>query len=473
MDRSRLTGSTAQHNAPIGLSSHLHRLSPTRSKKSSSVLSAHRPASDGDAAARYRDVFAVVEFRALFAAHLLSLIGDQLSKLGVSVLVYDRTGSALAAAITFGISYLPWALVGPVLATFSDQFSRRAVMISCDLSRAVLIGALFGGLMLPDFPVWAIVAVLFVSALFAPPAQAARSAILPDVLTGDSYVVAVSVNVLSFQCAQVVGFAGGGALLAVLSAREVLLADALTFAVSTVLVRLFVVSRRHTSSEVSTRTRPSAVFRQTADGIRLVLTDPAPRAFVLLAWIGVAFRAGPDGVMAAYAVHLGDTGLTAEMTVGLLLAATPFGTVCGAIIYGRLTRPNRRWRLVRPMALLMCLGLTPVLLDPPFLILLLLLAVAGFGAAYHGPLGARFVRDVPASHRGRAAGISTTGMMASTGLTTPLAGALADTWADPSLVIGLCGVTGLILMLPVVLRWPDKPQAADGGRVPRPRPSPE
>jgi hypothetical protein len=69
--------------------------------------------SSGRVAASYRDVFAVGEFRALFVAHLLSLVGDQLSRVAVSVLVYARTGSALVAAVAFAISYLPWVVIGP------------------------------------------------------------------------------------------------------------------------------------------------------------------------------------------------------------------------------------------------------------------------------------------------------------------------------------------------------------------------
>jgi hypothetical protein len=75
--------------------------------------------------------------------------------------------------------------------------------------------------------------------------------------------------------------------------------------------------------------------------------------------------------------------------VGLLLAAIPFGTVCGAIGYGRFTPPTRRWRSVPAMALLSCAGLVPIILDPPLPIVLLLLAVAGYGSAYQIALNAR------------------------------------------------------------------------------------
>ena len=59
------------------------------------------------AATTFRDVFAVAEFRALWAAQLLSVIGDQLARVALTVLVYDRTRSALLAAVTFVASIVP------------------------------------------------------------------------------------------------------------------------------------------------------------------------------------------------------------------------------------------------------------------------------------------------------------------------------------------------------------------------------
>jgi MFS family permease len=396
--------------------------------------------STGRAAASYRDVFAVGEFRALFAAHLLSLVGDQLSRVAVSVLVYADTGSALFAAVAFAISYLPWVVIGPVLTAVADRFPRRTVMIACDAVRVPLVAVL----VMPGLPVVVVVAVLFTSALFAPPAQAARAAVLPEVLDGDRYVVANSVTNLSTQLAQVLGFAVGGALVGVLSPRGALLADAVSFAVSALLLYRYM-ARRPAPAGVTGGT----VARDTVDGVRLVMADPALRRFVLLAWTGAACTAAPEGLMTAYAVHLdGD-----DATVGFLLAAIPFGTVCGAVIYGRFTSPARRWRLVPVMALLSCAALAPVFLDPPLPIVLLLLTVAGYGSAYQLALNARFVQHVPASHRARAFGVAVAGMMLSMGLTTAAAGALADMWTDPALTVGLCGVTGIVAILPLVRNW--------------------
>src|SRR5512135_3855078 len=60
----------------------------------------------------FRDVLAIREFRAMFVAHLLSLVGDQVAKVVLAILVFDRTSSATLAAATYALTYLPW-LVGP------------------------------------------------------------------------------------------------------------------------------------------------------------------------------------------------------------------------------------------------------------------------------------------------------------------------------------------------------------------------
>ena len=63
----------------------------------------------------FRDVFGVREFRALWGAALLSLIGDQIAIVALTWLVYERTDSPLLSAATYAISFLPWIIGGPLL----------------------------------------------------------------------------------------------------------------------------------------------------------------------------------------------------------------------------------------------------------------------------------------------------------------------------------------------------------------------
>lgn len=63
----------------------------------------------------YARVFAVREFRAVFAAHLLSLLGVVVAEISLSVLVYDLTGSPLLSALTFALGFLPYVVGGTLL----------------------------------------------------------------------------------------------------------------------------------------------------------------------------------------------------------------------------------------------------------------------------------------------------------------------------------------------------------------------
>src|SRR5689334_13555078 len=87
----------------------------------------------------FRDVLANREFRALYVAQALSVVGDQLARIAVAWLIFDRSGSPLLTALSLGLSYLPWAVGGPLLGAYADRFPRRDVMVLCDAARAVLV----------------------------------------------------------------------------------------------------------------------------------------------------------------------------------------------------------------------------------------------------------------------------------------------------------------------------------------------
>ncbi len=80
--------------------------------------------------ATYRDVFAVGEFRAVFLADLLSLLGDQIAAVAVAVLVYERSGSPLLSALGYATAYVPWLLGGPFLAAWAERFPARRVLVA-------------------------------------------------------------------------------------------------------------------------------------------------------------------------------------------------------------------------------------------------------------------------------------------------------------------------------------------------------
>ena len=155
--------------------------------------------------ATFTAVFAVGEFRALWLAQVLSVAGDQLARVALTLLVYVRTGSALLAAVTFAASVVPAFIGGITLSGLADRFPRRRVMIVCDLIRVVLVAVMA----ISGIPIAVLVVLLFVVTLIGAPFLSARAALVPDLLTGDLYVLGIAVTLTTLQFAQVLGFAVG------------------------------------------------------------------------------------------------------------------------------------------------------------------------------------------------------------------------------------------------------------------------
>jgi MFS family permease len=395
---------------------------------------------DGEAdRASFRDVFAIPQFRALWLAQILSVAGDQLARVALTVLVYDRTHSALLAALTFVMGMLPVFVGGALLSGLGDRLPRRAVMIGCDLVRAVLVVVMA----LPGVPLLAAVLLLFVVTAGNSPFTSARAAIYPEILPGDRYLVGTAITLTTSQFAQVIGFAAGGAIAGAFGVRTSLLADAATFTASALLVRLGVAARAAAAArDPGERARPFAGLRS---GARLVFASPAMRVPMLLAWLATFYNA-PEGIATPYARTLGGGATTA----GLLLAAPAFGYMVAALVFGRLVAPARRRRLMVPLATACSAFLILIAFRPPLPVTLAILVVSGACACFQVAAQAAFVAAAPDAHRSQAFGLATAGLSLGQGVSLVVAGAAAQRFA-PAEVIAAAGVLGTAAALALSL----------------------
>ncbi len=395
----------------------------------------------------FAGVLAVGEFRALWLAQILSLIGDQLARVALTVLVYQRTHSSLAAAVTFAMSVLPVFAGGALLSGLGDRFPRRAVMITCDVARGLLVTAM----LLPGLPLAGAVALLFAVTAAGTPFTAARAALYPEILAGDRYVVGTAVTLTTTQLAQVIGFGAGGVLAGALGVRAALGVDAATFAASAVLIVAGVAARPAPApAPRAGRPRPR-LAGELAAGARLVFATPALRYPMLLGWLA-AFYNAPEGVAAPLARSLGG----GAATTGLLLAAPAFGYTLGALAFGRLVPPGRRTRAAPPLAVACSAVLVAVAAAPPLPVVLALFAVSGACASFQVAANSSFVAAAPAAQRSQAFGIATAGMSLGQSTAMVAAGAAAA-FVAPVVVIGAAGALGAAAAAGLAAAgWPDR-----------------
>ena len=397
----------------------------------------------------------------MWLAQLLSVAGDQLARVALTVLVYDRTRSSVLAAITFVASIVPTFVGGVTLAWLADKYPRRRVMIACDLVRCglVLVMAIHG------MPLAAMVVLLFLVTLVGAPFTSARAAVYPDVLTGDTYVMGTAVTLTTNQFAQVIGFAAGGAITGFLGTGRALVIDAATFAVSAVIVRVWVRHRpapalMATAARVAGTAGEATASRRSGlvGGVRLVFASPILRTSMLFGWLA-AFYNAPEGVVSPLARSLGG-GATA---VGVILAAQALGETIGAIALSRVVRPASRLRLMGPLAVAACGVLLFFLFRPGLIGALLLLGASGLCASYQIAANAAFVSAAPREQRSQAFGLAQGGMSLGQGAIMIMAGAVAEV-VSPATVIAICGGLGAFVAVLLAVVWSRSRSGEGGGR---------
>jgi len=388
--------------------------------------------------ASFRDVFAVREFRALWASQILSVGGDRLALVALTLLIYDRTRSPLLAAVAFAAGTLPYIAGALFLSGLADRFPRRSVMVAADVARMVLVGVM----LVPGVPLDALIVLLYAVTTIQPAFDSARSAIIRDIVTTETYPLAAGILQSTFRVLIVAGAAAGGLLVALVGARWALGADAASFVASGLIL------------QAGLRARPAAArsggpnaFTRLAQGTRLVFGDRALRTLMLIAWLA-AFYSVPEAMAAPYAGKLGGGPVAA----GLLIASTQVSSVLVMPFFTKRIGPLTRLRWMGPMAVCANVALVLAVLRPSLAVSMAIFAVSNAFTVYQIAANTAFVERVPNERRAQAFGLANAGLVVGQGVAFAIAGAVAEV-VPPSTVVALAGGLGAVIACGLALRW--------------------
>jgi MFS family permease len=277
----------------------------------------------------------VRDYRLLWSAQVASELGDWATRLALMLLVYSDTRSAALSAAVVTVSLLPWVGFGQVLTTVVDHFPRRTVMIVSDLGRAVV----FAVLVVP-LPVGAVFVGAFLAGLATAPFESARHAVRIEVSDDSTlYGGALTLFTMTGQITTMVGFALGGALVALVGARAAFGLNAASFVASA----CFVAAMRTRSVGRHERSHHQAHL---ASAIRFLFHDPIVRWCSTLSMTTAFAGMGIEAIAAVY-----GRGHPGEVT--LLAIAVPVGGVAAAALA---PHSGRDRRLLRTAGLLPLLG---------------------------------------------------------------------------------------------------------------------
>ncbi len=261
------------------------------------------------------------EIRTLLASQLVSGLGDWAGRLALTVLVFDRSQSAGWAAAVTVAALIPWLGPGQLLATFADKFGRVRVMVTADIVRA----AVFAVMLIPQ-PVWLLLVWAFVAGLCVPPFVGARSSALVELADPATYGAALAIRGVLAQGEILLGYAGGGVLIALLGANTALGINAFTFVFSALLLR----SLSSTAASTPNRSTPIG-WKGVAIGVRVWREDPVC-ARALLLFVGVSmFMILPEVLVVPITAELD----VPDELVGLFASLIAVGAIVGMVLAPR------------------------------------------------------------------------------------------------------------------------------------------
>jgi MFS family permease len=173
-------------------------------------------------------------FAFFWLAQVISRFGDPITLIALTYVTYRMSQSALLTALAVGVASIPNAVFGFFGGAIADALGPRRAMFWCDVARAVIVGAI-PLLLIFNAPLVFIFALAFLAgicgAIFAP----ARGAVVPALLKRDHLAQGNSLVYASDRAVEIGGALAGGALIVTIG-EGAFYVDALTFALSAVLL---------------------------------------------------------------------------------------------------------------------------------------------------------------------------------------------------------------------------------------------
>jgi predicted MFS family arabinose efflux permease len=265
------------------------------------------------------------DFRRLFWAMVISMVGDWFAFVAVAGFVTEVTGHQGLPAFLYAASVLPVFLLSPVAGVVADRFDRRRVMILADLIRVpVALGlcvAVWRGSPWLAFACMLLLAVL--STFFDPVA----AAVVPNLVDAEDLAMAQGASNAAWGAMLMVGAGLGGLVTALLGRQLSFVINAATFLLSALLV-----ARIRRPLQTFTPGRRSGFVQQLSAVRELVRKRPV-LAPLILTKCGVGSANGIVGLLPGLA--LGKFG-SGDGGVGLLLGARGLGALLGPLLASRL-----------------------------------------------------------------------------------------------------------------------------------------
>jgi MFS family permease len=366
-----------------------------------------------------------VRFLRLWAGQGISFAGDAVSMVALVILIAQITGSASAVGGALLARILP-TLASPLVGVFADRLDRRAILVTSDLARAILItGMIFAR----DLVVLYVLVFLMGLArtFFNPTVRAA----FPSVVGEGDLTRANSLVSGTYSLSIAVGPALGGLLVATVGVNAVFLLDAVTFLISAAFLSLIPLPRPQVSGDES-------FIRELRFGFVYLIGASVPLAIVVGDFLTVITT---DVTIPAEVFLAKETFGAGAAGYGLLVSLWGAGMVAGSALTAVLGDRVRLIPLYFLGIFVWALALAGTGLSPTFALALGALTVAGISNGVENVVTDTILQTrVPDALLGRVFSVRFLSISTGEALAYPLGGLIVDAIGPQSTYL-LTGIT--------------------------------
>lgn len=273
------------------------------------------------------------DFRRLWAAHSVSIFGDQLTLVALPLATYAETSSALAVGVVASAEAVTAVLFGLPAGAVADRLPYRRVLVFTDVARLGILLALVAALR-ADAGLAALLAAALGMGVVRVVHDAAANASVPLVVADDHLVAANGRMHASEAASTAIGPAIAGALVAIGGTTLAFGVDAATFALSgATIVSIRRLDDAPPPEELDATVGRFSRFRQDmGDGLRALRADRPMRRIVTLTAAMNILAVAVEAQFIPYArevLHIGALGIGAYFALGGTVA------VVTALLVGR------------------------------------------------------------------------------------------------------------------------------------------
>ena len=323
----------------------------------------NKPKRSSFSALRHRD------FRLLWIGQLISVTGSQMQIVAINWHVYLLTKSPLALGGVGLVRVLPIIVCSLAGGVVADALDRKRLML---VTQAVMLGsaALLAGLtasgLTSVWPIYLLTAIASAALAFDNPA---RQAMLPTLVPQRDFRNAVSLGILVFNSAMIVGPALAGLLLKVRGPALIYGLNAASFVAVIIALLLMRPSRRDETAAPLTAMNLAAL----REGLRFVWRTPIIVQTMMLDFIATFF-ASATALLPIYAAEILKVGAGG---LGLLAAAPGAGSIVSGLALARVGVMRRQGKTVLISVAIFGAATVVFALSRWFWLSLLMLAVTG------------------------------------------------------------------------------------------------